>query len=135
MVCPGCKRRFSNRKNTSCPYCGLAAVSGVVKTSTILISSGGTDAVFRSVEDVPDPLKMQLLRSTNGINAATIVIADKRGRKEIARAIRNLPGSAPEPAPAEPACPAGFQLHGAGLHWAGVALLAASGLVIWLVFK
>ena len=35
--------------------------------------------VYRSVEEVPDPLKRQLLRSTNGLNSATIVIADRRG--------------------------------------------------------
>lgn len=135
MVCPGCKRRFSSRKNPTCPFCGAPAVSGVVKTSTILISSGGTEAVFRSVDEVPDPLKKQLLKSTNGINAATIVIADKRGRKEIARAIRNLPGSSQAADPAEAPCPVGFQLKGAALHWAGVVLLAGSGIAIWLAFR
>jgi len=64
-----------------------------MKSSTILISAGETDAVYRSVKEVPPPLRRQLLKSTNGLNSATILIADRRGREEIARAIQNLPSS------------------------------------------
>src|SRR5712671_863416 len=88
MLCPECNRSFEGSAG-ACPRCGGA--KGVVKTSTILISSGEQRTVYRSVEDVPDALKRQLIRSTNGLNSATIVIADRQGRKEIAKAIRNLP--------------------------------------------
>ena len=64
------------------------------QTSTVMISSGGADVVYRSVDDVPARLRSRLLKSTNGSNSATILIADRRGRKEIARAMRNLPGPA-----------------------------------------
>jgi hypothetical protein len=64
------------------------------QTSTVLISSGGADRVYRSVEEVPHALRTRLLKSTNGANSATILIADRRGRKEIARAMRNLPANA-----------------------------------------
>ena len=64
-----------------------------MKSSTILISVGETDAVYRSVKEVPAPLRRQLLKSTNGLNSATILIADRLGREEIARAIQNLPSS------------------------------------------
>ncbi|MGA2593497.1 MAG: hypothetical protein ABSH32_26575 [Bryobacteraceae bacterium] len=69
------------------------AKSGVLKSSTILISAGETAAVYRSVKEVPAPLRRKLLKSTNGLNSATILIADRRGREEIARAIQNLPSS------------------------------------------
>ena len=64
-----------------------------VKTSTIFISVGEKTQVFRSVEDVPPPLRKRLEQSTNGINSATILIADRRGREEILKAIRGLPSS------------------------------------------
>jgi hypothetical protein len=51
--------------------------------------------VYRSVEEVPAPLRNKLLQSTNNPNSRTILIADRRGRKEIARAMRKLSGSAP----------------------------------------
>lgn len=62
-----------------------------VKSSTIFISMGGKTQVYRSVEDVPPRLRKRLEQSTNGINSATILIADRRGREEIVRAIRGLP--------------------------------------------
>ena len=77
-----------------CPHCGQANPerSGVFQTSAVLISSGGTEMVYRSVEEVPAGLRSQLVKSTNGTNSATILIADRRGRQEIAKAMRNLPG-------------------------------------------
>jgi hypothetical protein len=96
MNCHRCGREFDAAEGPSCPYCGRApapAKSGVMKSSTILISVGETDAVYRSVKEVPAPLRRQLLKSTNGLNSATILIADRLGREEIARAIQNLPSS------------------------------------------
>ena len=104
MICPECNRKFEGASGV-CPRCG--ARKGVIKSSTILISSGETRTVYRSVEDVPDPLKRQLLRSTNGLNSATIVIADREGRKEIAKAIRNLPAAGEKPTPGPVAAPDG----------------------------
>ena len=95
MTCRRCQRRFADETNGVCPHCGErnpAITSGILKTSTIVISAGATDAVYRSISDVPDPLRTELLRSTSGLNSATILIADRRGKEEIAKAIRRLPG-------------------------------------------
>src|SRR5260370_10417975 len=62
-----------------------------VKRSTIFIPVGDQTRVFRSMADVPPRLRKKLEQSTNGINSATILIADRRGREEIVRAIRGLP--------------------------------------------
>lgn len=95
MNCRQCGMKFNTEEGLTCPHCGAghAAKSGVMKSSTILISAGETDAVYRSVKEVPAPLRRKLLKSTNGLNSATILIADRRGRQEIARAIQNLPTS------------------------------------------
>jgi hypothetical protein len=50
--------------------------------------------VYRSVDEVPVRLRTKLLKSTNGANSATILIADRRGRKQIAKAMRHLPAHA-----------------------------------------
>jgi hypothetical protein len=68
--------------------------SGIMKTSTILISDSRTDAVYRSVAEVPQKLRKRLLKYTSGMNSATILIADRRGKEELAKAIRRLPGNA-----------------------------------------
>ncbi|MCX6621362.1 MAG: hypothetical protein NTY38_09830 [Acidobacteria bacterium] len=59
-----------------------------VKSSTIFIAMGGRTQVFRSLDEVPGPLRKKLVESTTGLNSATILIADRRGRAEIARALR-----------------------------------------------
>jgi hypothetical protein len=43
------------------------------------------------MSDVPLPLRRKLQQSTSGINSATILIADKRGREELVRALQGRP--------------------------------------------
>jgi RNA polymerase subunit RPABC4/transcription elongation factor Spt4 len=95
MNCKRCKRPF-DEDELSCPHCGEANPdsTGLYQTSTVLISAGDSDLVYRSVEEIPVRLRTKLLKLTNGRNSATILIADRRGRREIAKAIRNLPGEA-----------------------------------------
>ena len=96
MLCKRCRRKFEDPGNGLCPFCGEAnpiATSGVMKSSTILISEGRTDAVYRSVAEVPHRLRKRLLKYTSGMNSATILIADRRGKEELAKAIRRLPGN------------------------------------------
>ena len=97
MTCARCGRKYAESK-ARCPYCGEAnaaiASSGTFQTSTVMISAQGADRVYRSVDEVPQALRTRLLRSTNGANSATILIADRRGRKEIAKAMKNLPANA-----------------------------------------
>jgi hypothetical protein len=95
MNCRKCRKRF-REEEARCPYCGEPNpdASGMFHTSSVLISAGGADLVYRSVDDVPARLRSKLLKSTNGANSATILIADRRGRKEITRAMRKLPGPA-----------------------------------------
>jgi len=65
----------------------------VEKYSTIFVAAGDRIQVFHSLEQVPDTLHRKLLESTRGPGAATILIADERGREEILRAAET-----PEPA-------------------------------------
>jgi hypothetical protein len=131
MLCPECNRSFEGAAG-SCPRCGN--VKGVIKTSTILIARGEQRSVYRSVEDVPDALKRQLLRSTNGLNSATIVIADRQGRKEIAKAIRNLPASS-SPAASQPVkASSAFCCQGL-LQAIGVFGLLGAAALVWFIFR
>ena len=95
MKCIRCRKSFEATES-KCPYCGQPrpdAGTGVFQTSTVLISSEGAEHVYRSVEEIPDALRTKLLKSTNSSNSATILIADRRGRQEISKALRNLPGA------------------------------------------
>ena len=102
MTCKRCRKSF-DASAAKCPYCGQprpAATSGVFQTSTVLISAQGADMVYRSVEEIPPPLRSKLIESTNNPNSRTILIADRRGRKEIAHAMRQLSRGTPDRAAA-----------------------------------
>jgi RNA polymerase subunit RPABC4/transcription elongation factor Spt4 len=95
MTCARCRRKYG-QDSATCPNCGEPnpETSGVMQTSIVVISAGNEDLVYRTVDEVPSRLRTKLLRSTNGSNSATILIADRRGRKQVARALRSLPGPA-----------------------------------------
>ncbi len=141
MTCRRCGREFTGAEKPVCPYCGeayRAAKPLVLKSSTILISTGETEAVYRSVKEIPAPLRHKLLKSTNGLNSATILIADRRGRAEIARAIQNLPSSLQrrllkpfQEAPAGAAAWLAKPNVKAAIAW---LLGAGSVVLIWFVF-
>lgn len=61
------------------------------RSSTIFIATGAKTHVFRSLSEVPPELRQRLQDSTQGLNSATILIADKRGREELVRAIQGRP--------------------------------------------
>src|ERR1035437_2531293 len=93
MTCRRCRKKIEEFE-TRCPHCGDVneKASGMFQTSTALISASGTDQAFRSVDEVPAGLRTRLLKSTNEANSTTILIADRRVRQEIAKAMRHLPG-------------------------------------------
>ena len=112
-----------------------------VKSSTIFISVGDKTQVFRSVNDVPPRLRKKLEQSTNGINSATILIADRRGRAEIVRAIRGLPSgvrsrfAASLRKDSEGEKPLRRGLDIVLRNWAEILLPGAIGLLAWLLFS
>jgi hypothetical protein len=123
MRCPRC-RRLSDDELT-CAKCGAAlANSGVVKTASILISAGDAEGVYRSVEELPAPLRAKFTVATQGLNSATILIADRRGREEIARALRKLPL-------ANVAQTQTSRMSLANL--VGLLLAGSTGLLVWLI--
>ncbi|MCC7499072.1 MAG: hypothetical protein IT160_15920 [Bryobacterales bacterium] len=112
-----------------------------IKSSTIFVSAEGRTRVFRSIDEIPAPLRKKLVESTTGLNSATILIADRRGREEIARSLRGEPtgiktrfvesrtggGNGKAPVNRRVVRLNSWQL------WLSAAVLAASGLVAWAV--
>lgn len=116
-----------------------------VKTSTIFIAKSGRTHVYHSVNEVPPVLRKELEDSTNGFNSATILIADRRGREEIMRALNGLPSGlrsrlasslAPATATAKavPRNAMNAALDFVRANWAGILLPVSAGLAVWLLF-
>jgi hypothetical protein len=126
MTCSRCGKEF-DEEETRCPRCGerKADASGLFQTSTVLISSGGAELVYRTVEEIPPGLRTRLLKSTSGGNSGTILIADRRGRQEIAKAVGKLPGSRNGSSAAE------WLTRGRKRGIVAVVVLLALALVAW----
>lgn len=115
-----------------------------VKTSTIFIAKGGKTRVYHSVNDVPPLLRKQLEESTNSFNSRTILIADRRGREEILRALNGMPSGLRSRlatslnSPSSPAetleRPCGPLLRFLHHNWAEILLPTAVGVIVWLAF-
>jgi hypothetical protein len=111
-----------------------------LKSSTIFISVGNKTEVYRSVDDVPPPLRKQLEQSTNGIHSATILIADRKGKEEIVRAVRGLPSALRSRVNASlgeetPVPPNAICWPALCRDWMELVLPWAIGFAVWLLFS
>jgi len=141
MRCSKCSGDLDTNQR-KCPRCGEPVVAhriaGTLKTSTILISADNTKGVYRSVEDVPEPLRKKLLRSTNSLNSRTMLIADRRGRQEIARALKKLPGASQRrlsnALAGQPSKPRSFPKVGVA-QAIGILLAGIAGVAVWMIVR
>lgn len=128
----------------------------IIKSSTIFISVGAKTRVYRSLDEVSSGLRQKLEESTNSMNSATILIADRNGRREILKALKGMPGElrsrlasslqtpgrvgvkSPVPADATPSAepPASSRFADfVRAYWVEGAVPAAVGLLIWAAFR
>lgn len=111
------------------------------RSSTIFIATSEDTHVYRSVSEIPAPLRRKLQESTHGTNSATILIADRRGREELIRALEarandvqrrlaktipSCPTNEPEPSP-----PPRRRILLSWRRWLEVLLPAALGASLW----
>ena len=146
MTCPRCHSEFETR-GSACPECGVAIVrnvSGVMKTSAVMIAARGERGFYNSVKDVPEPLRTQLLETTASRNSGTILIADRAGKEQLTQAMarrkatrdgssRTSMDAAPDHSTPETSRPRGLpRAH--WLAWAGVILVLMLAAIVSAFF-
>ncbi len=125
-----------------CPECGirlLRNVSGVMKTSVVMIAARGERGFYNSVHDVPEPLRTQLLETTGSRNAGTIVIADRAGKEQLTQAMSRRESSPPKESDAQLAEVPEARLHPRHprfqwIAWAGLALVLMAAAAVAALF-
>ena len=142
MTCPRCQSEFAEADSV-CPECGihlLRSVSGVMKTSAVMISARGEQGFYRSVQDVPEPLRTQLLETTTSSNSGVIVIADRAGKEQLTQVLaRREAGSdavLKELPPDQGEVPApSIAARLPWLAWAGFILVLILSAIIFALFQ
>jgi hypothetical protein len=148
MICPYCQLEFE-APAANCPGCGIRIVrkiSGMVKTSTVMIATGNENNFYRSVQEVPESLRRQLIETTNSENSGMIVIADRAGKEQWTEIVAHREAQGARTAPREPSSDAENNPDGAvgpppgfaGLSWsgwAGLLLFLSAGAMIASMFQ
>jgi len=112
-----------------------------IRSSTIVIATGDEMRVYRSVDEIPGPLRQKLEETTNGLNSATILIADRRGREELVRAIRGLPSGVRSRLASTLRGRRGtrrrwrFDWRTLARHWAEILLPGVIAVSVWLLLS
>jgi hypothetical protein len=95
-----------------------------LKTPVVWVGTNDRLEVFQGLEKVPPRLRKRVVRSTQSDEAVTILIADKKGRDEIVRAIRSESPTPPKPAPVRRQAPRVEALSHARAQWTREILVA-----------
>jgi hypothetical protein len=143
MTCPRCQSEITERDSV-CPECGIRLmrnVSGVMKTSAVMIAAGGEQGFYRSVQDVPEPLRTQLLETTTSSNSGVIVIADRAGKEQLTQVLARQEAGprevskelTAEKPPSTEAVSVASRLP--WLAWAGFILVLVLSAVIFALFQ
>lgn len=151
MTCPKCHSELhrSEVENADgvCPECGvrlLRNVSGVMKTSAVMIAAHGESGFYRSVQDVPEPLRTQLIETTTSHNSGIIVIADKAGKEQLTQVMARREASRAEapPANSQPAEPETSPTRNLSpimrlpwLAWAGFIVVMILSALLFALFR
>lgn len=103
-----------------------------VRTSVIVIGVGDRVETYASLDDVPPDLRRKVRESTVGNSAATILIADRKGRDALLRSLRQrlqVRRCSRQQALAGPQLQPGDWFR----TWGAILLTGFAGLTVWLV--
>jgi len=142
MTCPRCHAEMPETESV-CPECQIRLVrnvSGVMKTSAVMIAAGTERGFYRSVQEVPEPLRTQLIETTSSPNSGIIIIADKAGKEQLSQVLARREGTAipanvaaaPAPEQEEPP-PAANRIS--WLAWSGFLLVLVLCVVVFALFQ
>ena len=139
MICPHCQLEFETPAD-HCPECGVRIVrkiTGIVKTSTVMIATRDENSLYRSVQEVPESLRRRLIETTNGENSGMIVIADRAGKEQWTEVVAHRESQQAKAAVTSEkvAVPARGLAGISWATWAGVLLFLAAGAMIASVFQ
>lgn len=145
MTCPKCHSELDHAGGR-CPECGVRLmrnVSGVMKTSAVVIAARGERGFYRSVQEVPEPLRTQLIETTSSPNSGIIVIADRAGKEQLTQVMARREAGREETEPSRQSSGAAALSNAPSLSpivglpwlaWAGFAAVLVVAAILFVLF-
>ena len=106
------------------------------KTSTIFVSTGQRTRVFRSIDEVPAALRKKLNDNIAGPNCRTLIVADRRGREYLFRALKRATAHAGPVNACQTARGRGLITRWTDVrdYWLEIGLIGLLGVASWALF-
>jgi hypothetical protein len=108
---------------------------GTIRTSAILVSTGKGMRLYSDLGKLPETVRRKLRSVAAGSEFATLVIADRRGVRELLEGRPEGIPSAAEERPERNAKGWKAAVNFFVAHWPEAALSGALGLILWLLLK
>jgi hypothetical protein len=105
----------------------------VLKTTVVHVCFKGATGVFRSADAIPAGVKRQIAATAKQGKSATILIADRNGKRELARAVRGRASRVALRLTRKPVTRL-RRLWVACREWLDIIVLGIAGLLLWLAF-
>lgn len=108
------------------------------KTSTIFVATAKRTRVYQSIDEVPSPLRKLMTDNLAGPNTRTLIIADRRGREYLLKALQRATNSSNFLRPRGRIGSPPQELMQAWLtakrYWLEIALIGLLGVASWSLF-
>jgi hypothetical protein len=104
------------------------------KTSTILVSTGRRTRVFKSMEDMPARLRKRVSENMAGPNSRTLVVADRRGREYLLKALNRAAKSTGNSRKPNNHQASGSRGNRASRYWIEIGLITLLAVISWALF-
>jgi|SRR4051794_29367551 hypothetical protein len=105
------------------------------KTSTILVSMGRRMRVFKSIEEMPDGLKKRVTENMSGPNSRTLVVADRRGREYLLKALKRAGEASVEKRKKVYSDTLTRKCRKLSAWWVEIGLITMLGAACWALFR
>jgi hypothetical protein len=108
---------------------------GTVRTSAILVSTGKGTRLYSNLEKLPETVRRKLRSVAAGSEFATLVIADRRGVRELLEGRCEGLRTTCEPAARRRTAGLKGAARFLAAHWLEAALSGTLGVILWLMLR
>ena len=99
------------------------------------MSTGRRTRVFKSIEEMPDGLKKRVTENISGPNSRTLIVADRRGREYLLKALKSACSESVEEQRKLRKAKLSNDLKLLNAYWIEIGLISLLSAACWALFR